>query len=411
MKSNKENSFNRRDFFKLTSLGIGTAILNKHHLYGSPIDHHALVPIQHPVETDSVLQSAKFWKPVTDRKIRVGLVGYGESRFAADFGFQHHPNVEVAAVSDLIPERCNKLAEVTQCVTTYPSLKELLKDPTIEAVFVATDAPSHAQHCIETLNHGKHVACACPAVYGSLEDAEKLFETVKRSGLKYMMFETSMYRENLYSMHKIYKAGGFGKLVYAEGEYWHYSENGIPSFKDWRKGMPPQWYCTHSDAYYIGVTEGRFLEVSCLGLPSTMERYQPKNNIYGNPFGTEIAFYKTSEGGMARMGRSSDTMGNGYGSETGRVRGTKGSYYEKYEGSLSNLPDVSRPALPPGMPAGGHGGSHGLLTDEFVSAILEDRKPWIDIAISLNLTVGGIVAHQSAMRDGEWLKIPHFTFK
>jgi hypothetical protein len=114
---------------------------------------------------------------------------------------------------------------------------------------------------------------------------------------------------------------------------------------------------------------------------------------------------------MARMGRSSDTMGNGYGSETGRVRGTKGSYYEKYEGSLSNLPDVSRPALPPVMPAGGHGGSHGLLTDEFVIAILEDRKPWIDIAISLNLTVGGIVAHQSAMRDGEWLKIPHFTFK
>jgi len=201
------------------------------------------------------------------------------------------------------------------------------------------------------------------------------------------------------------------KLVYAEGEYWHYSEKGIPSFKDWRRGMPPQWYSSHSDAYYVGVTEGSFLEVSCLGIPSTMERYQPSNNIYGNPFATEIAFYRTSEGGMARMGRSSDTMGRGYGTETGRVRGTKGSYYEKYDGAFSNLPDLSRPPLPPGMPAGGHGGSHGPLTEEFVRAILEDRKPWIDIAMSLNMTVGGIVAHESAMKDGEWLKIPQFTFK
>ncbi len=48
------------------------------------------------------------------------------------------------------------------------------------------------------------------------------------------------------------------------------------------------------------------------------------------------------------MGRSSDSMGgHGYGAETGRVRGTTGSYYDKYEGLMKNLPDVSRPALPP----------------------------------------------------------------
>ena len=44
----------------------------------------------------------------------------------------------------------------------------------MEAVFVATDAPSHARHCIDVLKHGKHVASAVPAVFGSLEDAHKL---------------------------------------------------------------------------------------------------------------------------------------------------------------------------------------------------------------------------------------------
>ena len=220
------------------------------------------------------------------------------------------------------------------------------------------------------------------------------------------MFETSMFRANLYAMRQLYQAGALGKVVYAEGEYWHYSEKGIGSHNNWRHGMPPQWYPTHSDAYYVGVTNGSFTEVSGLGMPSEMERY--RNNQYNNPFATEISFYKTSEGGMARTARSADTRGRGYGSETGRVRGTKGSYYEKYEGIVTELPDLERPPLPPNVPGGGHGGSHGRLTDEFISSILQDRTPLVDIAMSLNMTVGGVVAHQSAMKDGEWLKIPQF---
>ena len=60
------------------------------------------------------------------------------------------------------------------------------------------------------------------------------------------------------------------------------------------------------------------------------------------------------------------------------------------------------------MPPGGHGGSHGYLTDEFVSAILQERKPLVDIAVALNITVAGIVAHQSALKNGEVIKIPQY---
>jgi hypothetical protein len=145
-------------------------------------------------------------------------------------------------------------------------------------------------------------------------------------------------------------------------------------------------------------------------MPSAMERYQKGKNVYNNPFATEISHYRTSEGGTARMGRSADTMGHGFGAETGRVRGTRGSFYEKYEGVEKELPDLKRPPLPPGVSPGGHGGSHGYLTDEFVMAILQDRKPLVDIATALNMTVGGIVAHQSALNNGEWMKIPQYRF-
>jgi predicted dehydrogenase len=258
------------------------------------------------------------------------------------------------------------------------------------------------------LKHGKHVASTVPAAFGSIEQANQLFDVVKSSGLKYMMFETSSFHEDLYAMRQIYRAGGFGKMVYTEGDYYHYVPNGLPSYGNWRDGLPPQWYPTHATAYYVMVTNGYFTEVSCRGMASTVKKYQPENNQYKNAFATEIAFFKTSEGGMARMGVTCDTPG--FCDESGRVRGQRGSMTAmRYDGLENNLPNLSRPALPPSVAPGGHGGSHGFLTNEFVESILLDRKPLVDIVAALNMTVGGIIAHQSALKDGELMKIPQFV--
>lgn len=393
------NAATRRRF--LQTVGLGAAALGL----------HSTARAQQPdiagfEEEQAMPEASKDWVPVSDRKIRVGIVGYGVCRFGALFGFQDHPNVEVAAVSDLVPERREALARAPRCEKTYASLEELVQDDTIEAVFVATDAPGHARHSILSLKHGKHVAAAVPAVFGSLEEADQLFEAVKTTGLTYMMFETSYYHAQCHAAREIYKAGGFGKLVYSEGEYYHYFPDMIDSHEGWRMGLPPQWYSTHSNAYYVGVSNGRFTEVSCLGMPSRLDWLQPDNNRYKNAFGTEIALLRTSEGGMARMAVSWDTPG--FGGEMGRVRGQRGSYYDEYQGLEKNLPCTERPPLPPGVSAGGHGGSHGRLMNEFVTAILEDRTPLVDISQSLNMTVAGIMAHESARKDGEWLKIPQY---
>lgn len=365
-------------------------------------------PIQGFEDTGSNTATDAVWQPLSDRKIRVGIVGYGVCKFGAAFGFQDHPNVEVVAVSDLFPDRCAELARVCRCNKTYPSLEELVKDSNIEAVFVATDAPSHARHCIEVLNHGKHAACAVPAVHGSLEDADKLYDAVKKSGLKYMMFETSAFHDDCFAMRKLYQAGAFGEMVYAEGEYYHYMEQPIDSYQGWRIGLPPQWYPTHSNAYYSCVTGGRFTEVSCIGMPSVVEHLTPEKNDYKNPFGTEVALLKTSEGGTARMVVSWDTPG--YHGEMGRVRGQRGSMHGVHFDGLEHYDPATlkKPPLPDGVAAGGHGGSHGYLCEEFVSAILADRTPLVDISLALNMTAAGILAHTSALKDGQWLKVPQW---
>jgi hypothetical protein len=220
-----------------------------------------------------------------------------------------------------------------------------------------------------------------------------------------MMAETSCYRADCYGMRQIYNAGGFGRLIYSEGEYYHYRSTPIDSYKGWRIGMPPLWYPTHSMAYYIGVTGKRFTSVSCVGFSADFDAYKPGANRYDNRFTDEVALFETSEGGSSRMlmckGIRDLTV------ERGRVFGERGWMDgTEYHGAMKELPDVSRPLLPPGMPAGGHGGSHGPLANEFITAILEDRQPLVNIYEALAMTVPGVVAHQSALKGGETLKIP-----
>jgi hypothetical protein len=57
----------------------------------------------------------------------------------------------------------------------------------------------------------------------------------------------------------------------------------------------------------------------------------------------------------------------------------------------------------------GHEGSHTFLTHEFVDAIGHDRAPAIDVYESLAYTVCGLVAHNSALKEGELLKIPQYN--
>jgi hypothetical protein len=55
---------------------------------------------------------------------------------------------------------------------------------------------------------------------------------------------------------------------------------------------------------------------------------------------------------------------------------------------------------------GGHGGSHAYLAHEFVDAIAHERTPAINVWEAARYMAAGVMAHQSALRDGELLDVP-----
>ncbi len=403
MSSTHIHSIGRRDFLE----GIGMLSLG------------AVVPGGLLVSSAQAGQRQKKWEPVSERKVRVGIVGHGACQFGLQFGLQDHPNVELVAVSDLFPDRCADMARKAKCAKTYPSLEEMVKDDSIEAIYCATDAPSHAKHAILCMSHGKHVATAVPAFLGDIEDAERLLECCRKNkGLVYAMFETSCFHDDLFAMEKLFAAGVFGRIHYSEGEYCHPHSPGAPSigsYKDWRKKGCPMWYPTHAMAYYVGVTHKPLLDVSCRGIPLFDEDKRSPNAI-GNIFKSEVGLFRTAEGGLSRM-----IIGSSQGEylEAGRIRGEYAGFNKTFVGdkigskrrheAIKGGLQIKKYALPPGISPGGHGGSHGYLGDDFINAILRGRKPRVDVIDALNMTVPGYYAHLSSMRNGETMKIPQYS--
>jgi predicted dehydrogenase len=370
-------------------------------------------------QTKTDVDATQAWKPFSDRKVRVGIVGHGVCKFGLQFGLQHHPNVELVAVSDLFPDRCADMARKAKCAKTYPSLEEMVKDDSIEAIYCATDAPSHAKHAILCMEHGKHVATAVPAFRGDIEDAQNLLECCKKNkGLVYAMFETSCFHDDIFAMEKLYSSGVFGRIFYSEGEYCHPHSIGAPalgSHKDWRKKGCPMWYPTHATAYYVGVTHQPLLDVSCQGT-AYFDKDKQIPNAIGNTFKSEVGLFRTAEGGLSRMIICSS---QGEYLEAGRIRGEYGGFNKTFTGDKSGKKryddaikgglQIKKYALPLGVSPGGHGGSHGYLGDDFIDAILRGRKPRVDVIDALNMTVPGYYAHLSSMKDGETMKIPQYS--
>lgn len=363
-------------------------------------------------------------------KIKIGIVG---GRFGAGFQWHLDPQCEVAAVCDIAPDRLQALGEIYRCGNAYKDFRAMLKHPGLDAVGVFTPAPLHAWMVTTALKAGKHVISAVPAAM-SEEELVDILETVKSTGRKYMMAETSYYRPEVITCREWARQGKFGTIFYSEAEYHHegliplmFDERGLPT---WRHGFPPMHYPTHSLGIVIPVTGERMTEVTAIGWGDQHEVL--KTNHYRNPFWNTTALFKTSGGHSSRISVFWHVAAGG--TERGLFYGDRMSYImERPEGSPNTVFDISKDGqtvidangYPEGkvnrrryqepdhmdsLPAAmrvktGHGNSHTFLTHEFITAIKEDRHPTVNIWEAIAYTLPGIVAHQSALKGGETLKI------
>ncbi len=371
------------------------------------------------------------------KKINIGIVGLG---FGAEFIpiYQKHPHANMHSICQRNPEKLKKVGDAFKVEKRFIDYEEMLKDSGLDAVHINSPIPDHAGMSIAALKAGKHVMCTVPMAT-TVEDCHAIVDTVRSTGLTYMMAETVVYAREFLFLKDLYEKGELGKIQFLQASH-HQDMDGWPNY--W-PGLPPMYYATHCVSPCLALTRADAEIVSCFG--SGTIRHELIGN-YNSPFAVESCHIKFRGSDLsARVYRSLFDTARQY-RESFDVFGSKKTFeWPLVEGEQPILHTAKKPEheiparvkvpdfahlLPPEIQpfttrgvydekdnahlsfiqGAGHGGSHPHLVHAFVSALVEGRQPFPNHVQAANWTCSGILAHQSAFRNGEPLRLPEWTF-
>jgi len=92
----------------------------------------------------------------------IGIIGYGYWGPNLVRNFMEAPGSTVISVSDLRPARLAELRNRYPTIKTTQNYQELLDDPAIDAIAIATPVTSHFDLAIRALQSRKHVLVEKP---------------------------------------------------------------------------------------------------------------------------------------------------------------------------------------------------------------------------------------------------------
>ncbi|WP_246957606.1 Gfo/Idh/MocA family oxidoreductase [Brachybacterium sp. Marseille-Q7125] len=388
----------------------------------------------------------------------LGIVGIGQ--FGSHFAelFAAHPDIEAIYAVDSVPERIDAVeARGTRFAGRFDTLEDLLASD-VDAVAIFTQRWTHGEHALAALRAGKHVYSAVPMAIAE-DEIRAITEEVQRTGLVYMMGETSQYNAAVVLARRIHATGAFGEVFYAEGDYVHDMDLGFYDAYKYSGGegwkatasYPPLLYPTHSIGGILGViSERHAVSVSALGRPDTRGDgvFDKDVSMFNNDVSNAFALFGMDNGGAFR---TNELRRVGYPSHQRESRfrffGEASSFEETIETTYwhdkqrvldvtelirtdatmslddPRLADVS-PTLRDAFVAGaarvhhqerlpkefqglpnGHEGAHHFLVDDFARAVVDGKQPMVNAWQAARYTLPGVIAHQSMNRDGERLPI------
>ncbi|MBR5026119.1 MAG: Gfo/Idh/MocA family oxidoreductase [Victivallales bacterium] len=391
-------------------------------------------------------------------KLNIAFIGCGE--FAKNFVplFKLHPLVEKVYVCDLIAERADEYSKKFS-VEVIASFEEVLKRRDINAVAIFAQRHLHGPLVLQALSAGKHVYSAVPMA-SEVEQCQQIVAKVAEMGLTYMMGETCYYYPSSMLCRYKFQEGFFGKFVYGEAQYHHDISHFPANFRADKRsaGVPPFFYPTHSTAMLLAAADSYCTRVVAFGYEDTEGDgiFEKGVNQWDNVFSNSYSLMKLANGGTARINECRRIGYKAPSSYVSSFYGTKGAYQfsnaqyilTKLTEKGVDLQDISDDVNPIEMTrhkdeadfkqkvanhtwqwnmfspvqkteydrlpesfkkngaVNGHMASHQLLVDDFCTAVFFGSMPPVNAWRAARWTIPGLLAHQSALKNGEAMDVP-----
>ncbi|GAB2566902.1 Gfo/Idh/MocA family protein [Gracilibacillus alcaliphilus] len=365
-----------------------------------------------------------------EKKLKIAIVGLG---FGAEFIpiYRDHPNTEMYAICQRNEGNLNKIGDHFNIEKRYSDFDELIQDKDIDAIHINSPIHLHAEQSIAALEAGKHVACTVPMAT-SIEECRRIIKAQQKHGKNYMMMETAVQTREFLYVKELRDRGELGRIQFLRGAH----QQEMAGWPGYWEGLPPMHYATHAVSPLLALAEKEAEYVSCFGSGKIAEHLTAK---YGSPFAVESALFRLRNSDLAmevtrslfetarEYVESFDVYADKKSFEWQQLESENPVVFTGEDGERVKIPDYAH-LLPESIQryttegvydsgdnkhlsftqGSGHGGSHPHLAHEFVSSILEKRDPFPNVFTSANWTCAGLCAHESAMKNGEIIKLPIF---
>lgn len=386
--------------------------------------------------------------------IRLAVVGARRGHAHASTAQFLDNRIQLVAVCDTNPALLAEWRDKPG-VRCFDAYEQLLADPEIDAVCIATPLLMHARQSIQALEAGKHVLCEVTAAW-TLEECHALVAAAERSDRTYMMAENCCFYREVLMVGEMVRRGVFGELISAEGSYLHdccdlYFNNAetLAWRGELRHASPRNWYPTHSlgpVCKWLGINEtDTFKTTATWGSGSKAVAAYARRN-----FGAESPFAKSSFWVMPDLCHTLIRTGKGVliehrldaASPRPRpqnryaLQGTNASFVSNPDSDADPLIWIrgSSPASQTGTAEEweslwkyadeyehplwreygevalkcGHDGADFFVLREFAAALIENRRPYVDVYDAVAWSCISPLSEDSIRQGNASVEVPLF---
>src|SRR5258707_3012137 len=167
------------------------------------------------------------------QKLQVGIIGFGRIGNEHAGWLNNCSGASPVAVADATPARRAKAAE--RGLKIFETPEQLLSDPKIDAVLIATPTSMHCPHAIAALMAGKHVMIEKPMAL-DLAESKKIIEEARRANRIVSVFHNRRWDRDYLTVKAAIASGVLGKVFNIESRLGQWASCVGPAATEYRPG-------------------------------------------------------------------------------------------------------------------------------------------------------------------------------
>ena len=321
-------------------------------------------------------------------------------------------NLEIVAICDVVPDNMEDKVlkhNLPDSVRKYTDYREMLRMENPELVAICTESGKHAEIALECIDNGCNVIIEKPIAL-SLKDADEIIRRAKEKGVKVCANHQNRFNKSIQKIREAVDKKRFGRMFYGTAHIRWHRDHEYYDRASWRGTWEQdggalmnqcihnidllRWMMGDEITEVVGMTDRlnhKYIEAEDMGI--ALVRFA--NGSYGIIEGTTDVYPKNLEETLYLFG------------EKGTVKAGGASVNKIEEWIFSDMLDDPNTIKkeygenPPNV----YGYGHTPLYADMISAITENRAPYVDGRAGRRALELVLAIYKSAS-TGEVVKLP-----